>query len=129
MAHSVPFRIDAPAGAARQLPARLRRPIDHGCDLLEGVPKDVVEHEYHALRRGQTLQDDQQRHPHALVERDPLGRIAAHAVGMSQRLREPGRSAALTAHSRRTQVIETEPGHYHDEPATNLIDGIGVRAE
>src|SRR5712691_1739669 len=68
---------DAAAGRGGQLAGCLRRPADDAGHVREGVAEDVVEDERDPLGRGHRVEHDQEGHADRLVQRDPVGRVAA----------------------------------------------------
>src|SRR5437660_644939 len=67
--------VDIPAGATSELPTRGWRPLNQGRDLLEREVEHIMQYEDDALGGGHALQDDQQRHAHALVQCHDVSRV------------------------------------------------------
>ena len=97
-----------------------------------------MQHERGALRRGQLLEHDEERHPHGLVERDAVGRVGTEGSPAGQGCRarsaedglgEPRSDRGLARGPRRAQEVEAEPAHDDDEPAADVVDRVEVGPE
>jgi hypothetical protein len=67
--------LDAAPGAARKLPRPAGGSPDDGRDLVEGHIEHVVQHEGEPVRRGQGLEDDEQRQTDGVGQERLLLRI------------------------------------------------------
>ena len=119
---------DVASGTAGELPARRGRSPDDRAHGLEGEPEDVVEHEGGAFGGAQALEHHHQRHAHAVVQRHAVGGIGFLALGIDQRLGQPGADVGLPARTGGAQLVQTEPSDDHDQPAPHVLDVAQVDA-
>ena len=87
-----------------------------------------MQHERGALSRRETLQHHQHGQAHAVIQRDPVGRIRLCAWGLDQRLGSHGPMYAARF-ACRPELIEAEPRRHHDEPPADILDRLDVFAE
>jgi hypothetical protein len=110
------------AGATGQLPAGRRRPLDDLRHIFERELENVMQHERRPLGWRESFEDEEHRHPDAVVERDPVSRVLILAGGLDHGFRHPRADIHLAPRPRRTQLIEASPGHRDDEPAPDVLD-------
>ena len=80
-----------------------------------------MQHERGPLGRGEALEDDGQRHAHAVVQGHVLGRIGRQPRMIGRQV-EPG----LVAGASRGHVVQTDAPGDHDQPAAHVIDVVEV---
>ena len=85
--------VDVLAGAVRDLAYGGRALVDGRRDLVVADVEDLAQHEDGALGRRERLEDEHQRHRHALGQLDVLG----HVRRGEQRLGQPGADVGLLA--------------------------------
>ncbi len=72
--------VDVTARPARELTARGRRTSDDGCNALERILKDFVQHEHRAFSRAQLGEHDEERNANVVVERHPVCGVGTRSV-------------------------------------------------
>ena len=86
-----------------------------------------MQHEDDTLGRGEPLQDDEEREPHAVVERDPVSRIDRPAAGQDG----CGRGGCLdaggivrpfVAGASGPDLVKAQPAGHDDQPASRVFD-------
>ena len=88
-----------------------------------------MEHEHCPLRRTQLLQHNQQRHPHTVIERDPISGIGSLPFHPEDGERTfDRRGLPLAATPGRTEQVQTQAADDHDQPASDVIDVIEIGA-
>ena len=76
------------------------------------------------LGRGESLQHYEHRHPNAVVERDAVCGIVGLSV--DHRFGKPRPRVGLALGSSGAELIQTQAGRDHDEPAAHVLDLIRV---
>jgi len=113
------------AGAARELPRRLRAAVDDLGDLVERDREHVVEDEGEPLGGRQRLEHDEQRESDR-VGKQPFLLGVALGIDADDRVGEPGIGRLFTRGAARPQDIEADACDDRRQPARKVLDRAAV---
>lgn len=110
-------------GSAGELAAGSHRAAHRRRDLLERHCEHVMQDERHPLTGAQRAQHLQQGTAYLIIQRDPIGRIGNRRnIQRGSGFHHGCDPGPLTAHTRRTQLIQAQPAHHHRQPGTWLVN-------
>jgi hypothetical protein len=110
-----------PAGPGGQLSGRVRRSPHDRCDVRERHAEHVVQHERQPLRRGESVEHDEQRQPDRVGLDCLVFRVSAH-----HRVRHPAVQRCFTARRTGAQHVQTDPADDRGEPPGQVLH-LGIR--